>query len=155
MSREKYSTKGDDMTAAPKTRPAKPPVPLGTDTALNLSGRAGTALPLTYWDLWFVLVAEMAYDGDLDILAKHLRGERAGYRREDAIRKLCHLRDLQKRLGEAGITIAMVLDAAGPALLDTEKLRATGRIINHNERAHIFPFLRQIYKLGLRICPVV
>ncbi len=144
------------MATAPKTRPAKPPVPLGTDTALKLRGRAGAALPLTYWDLWFVLAAEMAYDGDLDILAEHLRGERTGYRREDAIRKLGHLRELQMRLGGAGTTIAMVLNAAGPALLDTEKLRAMGRVINHNERPHersdmmLYPIKKDLYANALR-----
>jgi hypothetical protein len=54
----------------PKKPAAKKPTPHGTDHALALPTPHGP-LALTYWDLWFALVAA-EHDGDLPRLAEDL-----------------------------------------------------------------------------------
>jgi len=54
--------------------PKKPPI-LGTDHAVTLPTAQGTSLHLSYWDLWFALVAVMMHDGDLDRLAERIKEE--------------------------------------------------------------------------------
>ena len=67
---EDQTPAGGRGVGKPKT-PAKP-VPLGTDVALIMQTDEGEPLTLTYWDLWFGLVATKEHSGDLDRLADHL-----------------------------------------------------------------------------------
>lgn len=124
----------------PDRKKCKPkrPVPVGTDTACMVSSNSvGVELPMSYWDLWFAIVTVNDYDGDLDRLAGHFREERSrSLSREAATGRLSHLRDLQSRLGEAGVSIAAVLEAASPDLVKQEERRAVGRVLKYNERQY-------------------
>jgi hypothetical protein len=122
----------DRRSATPKKD-----LPVGTDTAVDLSGAQGDAVEFSFWDLWYALVAVSDFDGDLEQLAEALRTQRRAtlLHREDAVRKLSHLRDLQQRLREAGITVDQIV-SANPALSSVEKRRAPGRILKHNERQY-------------------
>src|SRR5437868_238218 len=84
---------GDKRREAPKRS-----TPLGTDPALTVPAARGEPLPLTFWDLWFALVAAKDCGGDLGRLAERLAEERTvlSFGRESAERKLSHLRGLQK-----------------------------------------------------------
>ena len=122
-------------TAAPK-RP-KPPIPVATDTAIRMGAKDGSEVPLTYWDVWYALLAKNQFDGDLDRLAGELRRMLKGYSySDDARRKLSHLRDLQQRLKQAGLGLADVVAAIPPELAKAEQRRAHGRIIKHNQRSY-------------------
>jgi hypothetical protein len=113
----------------------KKPAPLGTDPAATVPATQGESLPLTYWDVWFVLVAAKDCAGDLNRLAERLGDEKSllSFGRESAERKRSHLRDLQKRLAAAGRTLEDVLAAAG-ALTRTELRRARKRVLEPSER---------------------
>ena len=113
----------------------KQPVPVGTDIACMVEPRGkGTEFSVTYWDLWFAIVTEDNYEGNLDRLAEYFREERSGFRGREATGKLSHLRDLQCRLLEAGVRLPVVLEVAGPDLVKQETRRAAGRVLKHNER---------------------
>ncbi len=119
-----------------KQKPApRKPTPLGTDPALSLSVEAGGTLPLSYWDLWFVLVAAQEYGGDLARLTEHLLEEKdsLSHGRRSAERKLSHVRELQKRLKASGRTVDDVLAIAGE-LGRTELRRARQRVLEPTER---------------------
>src|SRR5262249_33727700 len=109
---------------------ARKPTPLGTDPAVSLPAAQGEPLALTYWDVWFALVAARDCDSDLNRLAERLGDEKAvrSLGRRAAERKRCHLRDLQKRLAAAGRTVEDVLVAAGD-LAQTELRRARKRVL--------------------------
>jgi len=97
----------------------------------------GVELPISYWDLWFAIVAADQHQGNLDWLAKHFREQRSGLTdRGPASSKLSHLRDLQQRLREVGFSVTDVLEAAGPDLVKQERRRSAGRVLKHNERQH-------------------
>src|SRR5947207_944525 len=84
-------------------RSPKKPVPLGTDLAVAMPAAQAEPLPLTYWDVWFALVAANDCGGELGRLAERLGEEKTvvSFGRESAERKRSHLRDLQKRLAAA------------------------------------------------------
>ncbi len=128
----------DTMSKKPqKSCSSKPPIPVGTDVAFNLSGLDDRKSQMSYWDLWFLLVTADGFSNDLDQLAQHFRKERKGhFGKEDAKRKLSHLRDLQQRLMTVEILPETVLKTVNPTLLNAEKRRAPGRILKHNERVH-------------------
>ncbi len=44
----------------------KKPTILGSDDAVTLPISQGTSLQLSYWDVWFSIVAVLMHDGDLD-----------------------------------------------------------------------------------------
>jgi hypothetical protein len=114
---------------------SRKPTPMGTDPVLCLPTERGAALPLTYWDLWFAVVIAKDFGGDLSRLAERLADEANGLSpgRRSAERKLSHLRDLQRRLTEAGRTIDHVLTAAGNSTV-TELRRARQRVLESTER---------------------
>jgi hypothetical protein len=121
--------------ATPK--PPKPAVPVATDIALRLRSPNGGEVPLSYWDVWYALLASDRFEGDLNLLATELRESRGGMFGSDAAeRKLSHLRDLQQRLATAGICLADVLAAIPPEMAKAESRRAHGRIIKHNQRSY-------------------
>jgi hypothetical protein len=129
-----------DSTPGPKRlagKPAAKPVPLGTDLALSLPTGRDQPLPVTYWDLWFALVAVRDCGSDLARLGERL-GESSGGMHvslENAARKRSHLRDLEKRLAAAGVSVDDIVNAAG-TLAGTELRRARGRVLEGNERQH-------------------
>jgi hypothetical protein len=125
------------------THPDAPrrPTIVGTDLALTMPTPQGRSLDLSYWDLWFALVAVTMHEGDLDRLAKRIKEEKGIYYDRDSIeRKRCHLRDLERRLEEASITPAEVVDAAGD-LAKAEKRRAIKKVMDplHREREYSEP----------------
>ena len=87
--------------------------PVGPDCALVLSAESRPPLALSYWDLWFALVADADFAGSWEGFVEHLRGQKArGVGRDLAERKLSHLRDLQQRLQHAGVALADMLAQA-------------------------------------------
>jgi hypothetical protein len=81
-------------------------------------------LPITYWDVWFLVVLLTDFAGDWEKLADRLRQERQGAslfsRRDTAEELLNHLRGLRHTLTEAALTPEAVLGAEGATLLRTE-----------------------------------
>jgi len=114
----------------------KPPVPVATDIALSIASPAGGTLPLSFWDVWYALLATERFEGDLERLALDLRQSRGMFCSEDAKRKLSHLRDLQQRLTTAGLGVSDILAALPPDMAKAERRRAYGRIIRHNQRSY-------------------
>ena len=61
---------------------AKPPkavVPVATDLALSIATPAAGKLPLSYWDVWYALLAIDRFEGDLNRLANELRTLRGAW----------------------------------------------------------------------------
>jgi hypothetical protein len=117
-------------------QPQKRPTISGTDHALTIPTTQGTSLDLSYWDLWFSIVAVHTYDGDLDRLANQIKEERGFlFDRRSVERKRWHIRDLKSRLEEASIIPADIVLAA-PDLAKTEKRRAIKKVSEsiHRER---------------------
>jgi hypothetical protein len=114
---------------------SKPVAPRGTDRALTIGAGPGS-LKLSYWDLWFALVAQRWHEGDLDRLAAGLRQKRetSFFGRESATAKLSHLRDLQKRLRAADVGVEQVVEAASDLVTAGEVRRARGRVLEGKER---------------------
>jgi hypothetical protein len=102
---------------------AKKPAPVGTDHAVSLPTPKGKTVPLTYWDLWFALIAARDSAGDLLRLAQQLAGVKFSCWRDSTERKQSHLLDLHRRLLSAGATVDQIIAAAGD-LARTERRRA-------------------------------
>ena len=99
--------------SAPSRAVAKKSAPVGPDCALVLSAVSRPAMALSYWDLWFALVADTDFEGSWERFVEHLRGQKAkGVGRDLAERKLSHLRDLQQRLQQAGVELGDILAQA-------------------------------------------
>ncbi len=145
------------VDVAAMAKPPKPAVPVATDIAIRMRSTNGGEVPLSYWDVWYALLANDRFEGDLDRLGLELRGLRKGmFCSEDAKRKLSHLRDLQQRLTDAGLGVPEILASIPPELAKAETRRAHGRIIKHNQRSYelsdpmrILPAER-LYDLALR-----
>jgi len=122
-------------TAEKPPKAEKRPSPVGTDRALSLPVSNGKTLHLTYWDLWFALVAARDFDGDLLRLARQLAGDRPSlhYSRDSAERKQSHLLDLRRRLASAGVALNQVIAAAGDLVL-AEKRRADKFVLKDSLR---------------------
>jgi hypothetical protein len=135
MAARKKQPPVDEGEARSGQKPVKKPTPLGTDPALTLRISKGRSLSLTYWDLWFALVAVRDYAGDFGRLAESLKEVRSvfSFNSRAAERKRSHLRDLEKRLAGAGLTAVDVVAAAGD-LAKTEIRRARSRVLEHTER---------------------
>src|SRR4030095_3885386 len=66
--------------------------------------RLDQALALSYWDLWFVLVADGDFEGSGDRFVEYLRTQKnQGGSSRLAERKLNHLRELARRLRHADV----------------------------------------------------
>ena len=99
--------------SAPSRAVVKKSAPVGPDCALVLSAASRPAMALSYWDLWFALVADADFEGSWERFVEHLRGQKAkGVGRDLAERKLSHLRDLQQRLQQAGVELGDILAQA-------------------------------------------
>jgi hypothetical protein len=118
----------------PLRAPTKP-TPVGTDRALSLPTAKGQGLHLTYWDLWFVLIAVRDFNGDLLGLARQLAAYRISrhYQRSWVDRQQSHLLDLSRRLASAEVTIDQLIAAAGD-LMRTENKRADKFILEQSAR---------------------
>jgi hypothetical protein len=102
---------------------------------MTLPTDQGEPLNLTYWDLWFALMAARDCDGDFGRLAERL-GERKSFYsfdRRSAERMRSHLRDLEERLADSGLTLDDIVAASGD-LAQTEIRRARSRVLEHSER---------------------
>ena len=135
MLKKKRSAANLSNQEAGSEAPKKPTI-FGTDLALSLPTDQGTSLHLSYWDLWFALVAVMMHNGDMDRLADRIKEEKGFfYDRRSIERKRCHIRDLKRRLDEAFIIPADIVRAAGD-LAKTEKRRALKKVSEsiHRER---------------------
>jgi hypothetical protein len=135
MVARKKATTSSQAEASHEQKPVKRMTLLGTDLALTLPTSQGGSLDLSYWDLWFTLVAVKDFGGNLDRLASHL-GERQSFvffDRRSAERKRNHLRDLKRRLEEASATPTQIVNAAGD-LAKTEIRRARSRVLQHSDR---------------------
>jgi len=132
--RKKGPSKAGDE-GEPEQKPPKRPVPLGTDPALTLPSEKDEALHVTFWDLWFALVAVRECDGDFERLSHRLGQQKSvfSFDERSVERKRSHLRDLETRLATAGLTAGDVVAAAG-ALARTEVRRAPKRVLEHSER---------------------
>jgi hypothetical protein len=114
--------------------PSKRAIIGGPELIMTLPTAQGTSLHLSYWDLWFALVAVQMHGGDLDRLADHIKEERGfSYDRRSVERKRWHLRDLKRRLDEASVTPAEIVKAAGD-LAKTEKRRALKKVMDPIDR---------------------
>jgi hypothetical protein len=113
VARKKRTTSQNE--SGPAQKPLKKTTPLGPETALTLPVLKDKSLELSYWDLWFALVAVKDFGGDLDRLANHL-GEKQSFvyfDRRSVERKRNHLRDLKRRLERASATPTQIVNAAG------------------------------------------
>jgi hypothetical protein len=127
------SRTGDETGQAEKV--VKKPTPIGPDLALSLTTTEGKPLDLSYWDLWFALVAVRMHDGDLDRLAERIKNEKSFYYDRDSIeRKRWHLRDLKRRLEGASVTPMQIVNSAGD-LATAEKRRAVTKVMESSDRA--------------------
>lgn len=99
--------------SAPSRAVVKKSAPVGPDGVLVLSAASRPPLALSYWDLWFALVADADFEGSWERFVEHLRGQKAkGVGRDLTERKLSHLRDLQQRLQQAGVELGEMLAQA-------------------------------------------
>ena len=88
----------------------KKSTPVGRDCALVLPTASAPPLELSYWDLWFALVADVDFDGSWERFAAHLRGRKnQGGSSRLAERQLSHLRDLERRLRQANVEISAIV----------------------------------------------
>src|SRR5947209_2035 len=125
---------GDE--AGPTKQPARKPIPLGTDPALALPTSKGKALSLTFWDVWFALVAVRAFGRDFRRLADGLKQRETSSLDRGAVEgKRSHLRDLEGRLAATGLAAWDVVAAAGD-LARGEVRRARSRVLGHSERQY-------------------
>lgn len=82
--------------SAPSRAVVKKSTPVGRECALVLPAASGQALELSYWDLWFTLVADADFEGSWDRFVEHLRVHKTqGGSSRLAERKLSHLRELE------------------------------------------------------------
>ena len=72
--RKRAAARTTDQGAHPDA-PKRPTI-VGTDLALTMPTPQGRSLDLSYWDLWFALVAVAMHEGDLDRLAKRIKEEK-------------------------------------------------------------------------------
>jgi hypothetical protein len=123
------NTSGDDAEQVAPKRTV-----VGPDHAFSLPTTQGKTLDMSYWDLWFALVAVKDFDGDLDQLAERIKqGTSFIYDRNAVERKRWHLRDLKLRLEEAKVTPVQVMCAAGD-FAKTEKQRAIKKVMESGDR---------------------
>ncbi len=128
MAKEAKTSNEKVSSQKPAPKAPKKPLIIGTDHALTLTTAQGTFLYLSYWDMWFSIVAVLMHDGDVDRLAKRIKEEKGlFYDRRSIERKRCHIRDLKRRLDEAAIIPADIVLAAVD-LAKTDRQRALKKV---------------------------
>ncbi len=126
------SSKGTEL------EPSKRAIIAGPELVMSLPTSQGKALDLSYWDLWFALVAVLMDKGNLDRLANRIKEKKGFYYDKRSVeRKRCHIRDLKRRLEEASIIPADIVLAAGD-LAKTEKRRALKKVSESIHRKREF-----------------
>jgi hypothetical protein len=111
----------------------KKSTPVGRDCALVLPTASGQALELSYWDLWFTLVADADFEGSWERFVTHLRGQKnQGGSSRLAERKLSHLRELERRLRHAEVAISAIV--AQVDQLPVELRRARHQVLTREPR---------------------
>jgi hypothetical protein len=119
--------------SAPSRAVAKKSTPVGRECALVLPAASGQALELSYWDLWFALVADADFEGSWERFVEHLRVQKTqgGFSRL-AERKLSHLRELERRLRQADVAISAIVAQVDP--LPVELRRARNQVLTREPR---------------------
>ena len=113
----------------------KQSTPLGPECALVLSAASEQALTLSYWDVWFALVADADFDGSWDRFVAHLQWQKhQGGSSRLVERKLSHLRDLQRRLRQADVAISDIV--AQVDQLPVELRRARNQVLTREPREY-------------------
>jgi hypothetical protein len=113
----------------------KKSTPVGRDCALVLPTASAQPLELSYWDLWFALVAHADFDGSWDRFVAHLREQKnQGGSSRLAERKLSHLRDLERRLRQANVEISAIV--AQIEQLPVELRRARNQVLTREPREY-------------------
>jgi hypothetical protein len=96
--------------SAPSWAVVKKSTLVGCARALVLPAESEQPLELSYWDLWFALVAHADFEGSWERFVAHLRqqkNQRSSSRLAE--RKLSHLRDLERRLRQANVAISAIV----------------------------------------------
>jgi hypothetical protein len=120
--------------SAPSRTVVKKSTPVGRACALVLPAASGQALELSYWDLWFALVADADFAGSWERFVEHLRVQKnQGGSSRLAERKLSHLRELERRLRHADIAISTIV--AQVDQLPVELRRARNQVLTREPRA--------------------
>ncbi|MEE8304344.1 MAG: hypothetical protein V3S24_18150 [Candidatus Tectomicrobia bacterium] len=121
--------------STPTTRftTAKKSTPVGTSPAFVLAAESGQTMALSYWDLWFALVANANFDSNWDRFVEHLRSQQGASSRL-AERKLSHIRDLQRRLQQVDVKIRDIVAQANPS--PAELRRAQNQVLKREPREH-------------------
>ena len=111
----------------------KKSTPVGRDCALVLPTASAQPLELSYWDLWFALVADADFDGSWDRLVEHLRWQKnQGGSSRLVERKLSHLRELERRLRHADVAISAIV--AQVDQVPVELRRARNQVLTREPR---------------------
>jgi hypothetical protein len=119
--------------SAPSRAVAKKSTPVGRECALVLPAASGQALELSYWDLWFALVADADFEGSWERFVEHLRVQKnPGGSSRLAERKLSHLRELERRLRQADVAISDIV--AQVDQLPVELRRARTQVLTREPR---------------------
>lgn len=113
----------------------KKSTPVGRDCALVLPTASAQPLELSYWDLWFALVADADFDGSWDRFVEHLRWQKnQGGSSRLVERKLSHLRELERRLRQANVEISAIV--AQIDQLPGELRRARNQVLTREPREY-------------------
>lgn len=113
----------------------KKSTPVGRDCALVLPTASAQPLELSYWDLWFALVADADFDGSWDRFVAHLRWQKnQGGSSRLVERKLSHLRELERRLRQANVEISAIV--AQIDQLPGELRRARNQVLTREPREY-------------------
>ena len=119
--------------SAPSRAVVKKSTPVGRDCALVLPAASGQPLELSYWDLWFALVADADFEGSWERFVEHLRWQKnQGGSSRLAERKLSHLRELERRLRQADVEISAIV--AQVDQLPVELRRARNQVLTRAPR---------------------
>jgi hypothetical protein len=119
--------------SVPSRAVVKKSTPVGRECALGLPAASGQALELSYWDLWFALVADADFAGSWERFVEHLRLQKnQGGSSRLAERKLSHLRELERRLWQADVTISAIVAQVDQS--PVELRRARNQILTREPR---------------------
>jgi hypothetical protein len=121
--------------SAPSRAVVKKSTPVGRECAFVLPAASGQALELSYWDLWFALVADADFEGSWERFVEHLRWQKnQGGSNRLAERKLSHLRELERRLRQADVAIRAIV--AQVDQLPVELRRARNQVLTRAPREY-------------------
>lgn len=104
---------------------------------INLSD-TGESFPVTFWDLWFILLLTGSFSNDWEALREHFQQQATAlsWRRDQAEGALNHLLMLRQSLEQAGLTPNDILNDADLAFLKKQKPKARNKLMELNVREH-------------------